>query len=143
LPVEKSSLPQGHRSRWLLWGFLIVGLVAVLWAAYAFRTRTVTYEMTWITGKDAEFTKLAPSVDREGNYKVMLLFPENHDCYLFAYSNEFLDYLKSRNDKTIPVTLRLTYSYGQPFYFEVKRLGDYAKPVHNLFMGRTGNPRCW
>lgn len=123
---------------------MIVGLGAALWATYAFRTRTITYEMTWVAGKDSESTNLAPSVDREGNQKIMLLFPENHDCYLFVYSNDFLEYLKSSNRKTIPVTLRETYSYGRPAYFEVKRFGDYPKPVDIFGLGRTGNyTYCW
>ncbi len=117
------------RSRKIYWAISAVTLAALLVAAVHWFNyyRIATYEMRWATGAEAGFTSTGPNVDKDANAKVLLLLPgEQPRCYIVSYSKDFLAYLRKQNEPTISVTLRLNYSYGSIYSFEIIRLGDYV-----------------
>jgi hypothetical protein len=99
-------------------------IAAVHWFKYY---RVATYMLRRTTGAEASFSSAGPDVDKDGNAKVLLLLPgEQSRCYIVSYSKDFLGYLRKQNKSTVSVTLRLIYSYGSIYSFEIIKLGDYV-----------------
>jgi hypothetical protein len=127
--------------------YYVVAAAAVLGLLmYLFRDRVVTYEMPWIAGEDAALITHEQNFDGEGNAKILLRCPDSllrhpdpqSACFLIAYSNDFLTYLREQKRSTIPVTLRIQYGYGRIAYFEVLKVGEYK--AHG---GLLGGMNCY
>src|SRR5260370_36558166 len=102
---------------------IVVIVAAVYWFNYY---RIADFEMRWMTGEQANFRSREPNFDRDGNPKILILWPDKLlHCYQASYSKDLLAYLQKEKKSTVRVTLQLHYSYGSIYGVTILRLGDY------------------
>ncbi len=118
---------------------VILGL-CVHWFNY---NRVANYELRWTTGEQAGFNSYGPNFDANGNPKILVLLPGDQPrCYLISYSKDLLAYLRKENKTTIPVTLRLYYSFGKIYSYTILRFGDYDLKDELSQMAHEGSGSC-
>ena len=89
---------------------IVVIVAAVYWFNYY---RIADFEMRWMTGEQENFRSREPNFDRDGNPKILILWPDKLlHCYQASYSKDLLAYLQKEKKSTVRVTLQLHYSYG-------------------------------
>jgi len=106
--------------------------------------RVATYELRWTTGDVAGFDSYGPNVDKNGNRKILVLLPGDQPrCYMISYSNDLLTYLSKQNRATIPLVLRLNYSFGKIYSFEVVRITGYGDGANTFTQSaHSGGGNC-
>ncbi len=96
-----------------------------------------------MTGEQANFRSREPNFDRDGNPKILILWPDKLlHCYQASYSKDLLAYLQKEKKSTVRVTLQLRYSYGSIYAVTILRLGDYHLRDELSELRQDGNGNC-
>jgi len=78
---------------------LVIAVIVpvVYWFNYY---RIADFEMRWMTGEQANFRSREPNFDRDGNPKILILWPDKLlHCYQASYSKDLLAYLQTIGPK--------------------------------------------
>ncbi len=119
---------------------IVVIVAAVYWFNYY---RIASFEMRWMTGEQANFRSREPNFDRDGNPKILILWPDKlSHCYQASYSRDLLAYLQKEKKSTVRVILQLRYSYGSIYRVTILRFGDYHLRDELSELRQDGNGNC-
>ena len=119
---------------------IVVFVAAAYWFDYY---RIADFEMRWVTGEQANFRSRGPNFDRDGNPKILILWPDKLlHCYQVSYSKDLLAYLQKEKKSAVRVTLQLHYSYGSIYAVTILRFGDYHLRDELSELRQDGNGNC-
>jgi hypothetical protein len=121
---------------------LVIAVIipAVYWFNYY---RIADFEMRWMTGEQANFHSREPNFDRDGNPKILILWPDKTlHCYQSSYSKDLLAYLQKEHKSTVRVTLQLRYSYGSIYAATILRFGNYHLRDELSELRQDANGNC-
>ncbi len=133
------------RSRKIYWAISVVTLAALLVAALHWFDyyRIADFEMRWMTGEQENFRSREPNFDRDGNPKILILWPDKLlHCYQASYSKDLRAYLQKEKKPTVRVTLQLHYSYGSIYAVTILRFGEYHLRDELSELRQDGNGNC-
>ncbi len=137
--MSQSTIPGQWRLPARTITVIAIVVIVALWFVFIGREKTKTYQMDWLTGRDAAEYMDYQGTDRFTDLVVIKIsLPGGQECFDSFQSSKVVDYLHGLQSKTVSVRYRIVYDFYKVRGYNLESIGDFRAPGLLNIPSRSG-----